>query len=44
MIRNPRIADQRGLVWKIIMMMVMGINDRLKVKSKKLMVPKSDLT
>lgn len=42
--RNPRIADQRGFVWKKMMIKVMGMSCKLKVKSKKLVVPKRDLT
>ena len=43
LIRKPRIADQRGFVWKMIMMNVMGSNCRFTVNSKKLRVPKRDL-
>ena len=39
----PRIADQRGFVWKMIMMKVIGMSCRLIVKSKKLIVPESAL-
>ena len=42
LIRDPRIADQRGLVWKMMMTIVIGINCKLKVNNKKLIVPKKE--
>ena len=41
--RYPSMADQRGFVWKKMMISVIGISERLNVKSKKLAVPNSDL-
>lgn len=36
-------ADQRGFVWKMMMMKVMGSNCKFTVNNKKLRVPKRDL-
>jgi len=36
---KPRIADQRGFVWKMIKIKVIGIKFKLNVKSKKPIFP-----
>lgn len=41
--RKPRMVDQRGFVWKMMVMKVIGINVRLNVKRTKLVVAKNDL-